>query len=448
MTGHVRPTAVGRLRRIVASASMLAVLAPAAAQAAARQDPPPDPFAPAYSLDLQGSSSGYRWSGRETVAFTNPGPDPISEIHLKLWGNGTASGRCPKTRAVRVRDVAGATARALGVGCTDLPLALDTPVAAGERREISLTVDISVPKRVDRFGRYRGVALLSNALPILAARTQGAWRRDRYFPSGEAFVSEPATWTVRLTPPKGLQVAASGQLGADGAHTATDSRDFAFVAGKLREHEQTVGGVKIRTVAPKSEPRDRWQRAQRFAREEMTDLVRLLGPFPFAEVDVVMVPVGMEHAGLVMTPHLRFVVAHELAHEWFYASVGNDQARSPWLDEGFATYGEEWVTGYRGRYCGNLPRGTRRREITKGTAYWQSSRRVMRRYGNTIYFAGSCLLHELRGALGTTAFHTALRDYVAAKRFGWSTAADFKAAMEAAAGEPARLAAIWRRYGL
>ena len=31
------------------------------------------------------------------------------------------------------------------------------------------------------------------------------------------------------------------------------------------------------------------------------------------------------------------MIAHELAHMWWYALIGSDQARSPWLDEGFAT---------------------------------------------------------------------------------------------------------------
>ena len=31
-------------------------------------------------------------------------------------------------------------------------------------------------------------------------------------------------------------------------------------------------------------------------------------------------------------------VAHEVAHQWWYAQVGNDQVNVPWLDEGLAEY--------------------------------------------------------------------------------------------------------------
>lgn len=45
---------------------------------------------------------------------------------------------------------------------------------------------------------------------------------------------------------------------------------------------------------------------------------------------------------------LRLDVAHEVAHEWFYAAVGNDQYREAWLDESFAVYGEYVYQLYTG----------------------------------------------------------------------------------------------------
>jgi aminopeptidase N len=56
---------------------------------------------------------------------------------------------------------------------------------------------------------------------------------------------------------------------------------------------------------------------------------------------------GMEYPELVfistgVAPHgpaaIRSVVAHEVAHQWFYGLLGDDQLAEPWLDEGFATY--------------------------------------------------------------------------------------------------------------
>ena len=61
-----------------------------------------------------------------------------------------------------------------------------------------------------------------------------------------------------------------------------------------------------------------------------------------------------------------------------------------------------------------------------------------------VYYEGACLLDVLRDRMGAATFDRALRDYAIANRHGWSTAAKFRAAMDAAS--PVPLAALWRRY--
>ena len=47
---------------------------------------------------------------------------------------------------------------------------------------------------------------------------------------------------------------------------------------------------------------------------------------------------GMEYPQLIMTIPTPLVVAHEIAHQWWYGLVGNDQFEDPWIDEGFAQW--------------------------------------------------------------------------------------------------------------
>ena len=176
----------------------------------------------------------------------------------------------------------------------------------------------------------------------------------------------------------------------------------------------------------------------------------MFGPYVYRGLTVVVVPrVAMEHSGLIMTPADEFVVAHELAHQWWYASVGNDQARAPWLDEAFAQWAGASVVLHRGRGVapqgGDCP-GARGDEplVTRDMAFWAGRGD---RYAGAVYFAGACLLDQLEAHLGRAGFQAALRAYSERHRMGWHTEADFKAAMDAAAGDD-RLAPVWQRFGI
>ena len=94
-----------RLRAALLAAAL--ILVPAAAAQAGE----PDATVPAYGLDLRGSDGGFRWQGRETITLTNPRPEPLASVWVRLWGNGP--GGCRGRRAVRVTSLAGATAGAL-----------------------------------------------------------------------------------------------------------------------------------------------------------------------------------------------------------------------------------------------------------------------------------------------------------------------------------------------
>jgi Peptidase family M1 domain len=103
---------------------------------------------------------------------------------------------------------------------------------------------------------------------------------------------------------------------------------------------------------------------------------------------------------------LSRLIAHEVAHMWFYALVGNNQARDPWLDESFATFAQGVMTGEQYMI----------REDASGTM----GRSMMSWAGNGgfsaylrgVYFQGAAVLLEARRRAGTERFDAALRSYL------------------------------------
>jgi hypothetical protein len=139
-----------------------------------------------------------------------------------------------------------------------------------------------------------------------------------------------------------------------------------------------------------------------------------LGTYPYPVFKVVQSAggYGMESPGLIWIPYglgsanLRYLVSHETAHQWFYSLVGNDQARQPFADEAAADFMAREITGTRrGSRC-----STARLDRT---IYGYSSAC----YYEIVYIQGGNLINEARRRMGSTAFWSAMRKYVADHRY-------------------------------
>jgi aminopeptidase N len=110
---------------------------------------------------------------------------------------------------------------------------------------------------------------------------------------------------------------------------------------------------------------------------------------------------------------------HELAHQWFYAMVGNSQARDPWLDEAFATWAESSVDGSASDEGLALPG-----EVGASTADFGADER---RYYTTVYGKGGAALAGAAKAVGDGEFVAAIRCYVNANAWRIADPADLAA---------------------
>jgi hypothetical protein len=69
------------------------------------------------------------------------------------------------------------------------------------------------------------------------------------------------------------------------------------------------------------------------------------GPYPYPQVSVVDCPMrgGMEYPMLAMDGYVdEGLVLHEIAHNYFYGMLANDERAEAWLDEGFVQYCVFW----------------------------------------------------------------------------------------------------------
>ncbi|GAB3784700.1 M1 family metallopeptidase [Nocardioides ungokensis] len=406
-----------------------------------------------YTVRLhQEDAVGRRWTGTERITFSNTGASPLDSVHLRLWPNGPRG--CSTPRPLVVSEVRGGTPRALRVHCTDLAIRLASPLAPGDVGTVSVRVRIAAPVRRARFGSWHGRSYLTNALPILAVREDGTWQRSPYVGFGESFSSLTADWDVRLDHPRGVDVPATGSAVGSRAHgdrvtthvRAARVRDFAWAAGRFSMVRGTAGdGTVVREWYTSHDTR---REALRSLREEalpaMDRFGRWFADYPYREVDVVDVDWnlgGMEYPGFVMSG-LPGPTVHELAHQWFYALVGNDEYADPWLDESFAQYANFRFYGHSRSTCRGTPSFLGDERISDGMDVWVGDDGA---YFNAVYSNGPCALLALRDKLGSAVFDRMLREYVAAHEYGVATTPELKAAVQEAAGDT-DLTRFWNRW--
>jgi aminopeptidase N len=133
---------------------------------------------------------------------------------------------------------------------------------------------------------------------------------------------------------------------------------------------------------------------------------------------------------------LESTTAHEVAHQWFYNLVGNDQLDEPWLDEAVTSYstyryyvdqhGQRLADAYFSNFIDRWNR-VERAEIPVGLPVADYNETE---YSAIVYGRGPVFLRELEETMGRETFDAFLRDYVAQYRWDIATTAAFRALAE------------------
>jgi hypothetical protein len=236
-----------------------------------------------------------------------------------------------------------------------LPIALDP----GERADLTVPFQVIAEGPIGqssphRFGISEGVLFAPTFYPLVPRLVDGQWEVRDAPPGGDTTNSVVAAYRVAIEAPADLVLVASGTevdrqpAGSDRVRVDFVSgpmRDFAFALGDLVGSTEVVDGVEMNVWLLASHQGDQ-RRVLSAAAAQLALMNELVGPYPYEELDLVDVPGafgGIEYPGLVTvgtlgTSWVIEPVVHEVAHQWFYGLIGDDQLEEPWLDEAFATY--------------------------------------------------------------------------------------------------------------
>lgn len=334
---------------------------------------------------------------------------------------------------------------------------LSSPLGAQQPLVVAVDYTLSVPAAGGRnYGilAYRGEVLsLAHAYPLLAVYGGDGWDLDTPPRHGDLVHAESAFFRVAIDAPASLVIVTSGRTLSESIRggrrllevAAGPVRDFYLAAGHgLEAVEVQAGEVLVRGYFAPGQ-----SAAMTEAVGKAASALRMFeanfGAYPYRELDLVPIStsaLGVEFPGIIAlrrqlldpadSDWLESTVVHEVAHQWFYSMVGNDQVSEPWLDEALVQYLTlRYFLERHGR------EGYQRFRESLLSRWEQVDRRTMpigmpvesytaNEYGAIIYGLGPLVVEWLAGLIERPRFDALLREYVEQFRFGLASTSDFK----------------------
>jgi len=395
------------------------------------------------------------------VQFTNQESNPLDSVCFQLYpnqlgGKVTVSDVTVDGQIVQLEYLEEDSA---------VCLRLSSPLQPEEKLLVKMNFEVEVP--TEGGGNYGLFAVIDNILaldgfyPMIPAYDDQGWHAGPLPPNADTTYNDVSFYLVRVTAPDELVMVTSG---VEVANTKSyNQQEVVFAAGPARDFylaaspdfikvSKTVGETTVNSYAFLEWTKGA-ERALNTSSEALEDFNKRYGVYPYTEFDVASTPMqgalGIEYPGIVGITKLAYdpdqtisgapafviletTIAHEVGHQWFYNTVGNDQSGEPWLDESLTQYvtsmyfldeyGENGMDQYRETWFNRWNRVSQEEiPIGKAAAEYHGPE-----YSAIVYGRGPIFLQELADKMGQEIFDAFLLDYAQTYQWQVSTTADFK----------------------
>jgi hypothetical protein len=346
-----------------------------------------------YFMDINMDVSDFTFSGKQKLIYTNNSPDTINKVYYHLFFNAFRPGSQMDIRSRTIKDPDSRVGNRIfelnpkDYGSLDivsleqngkeivfeqketiLLVRLEKPLLPGKKTELSMVFEGQVPLQIRRSGKMNkeGVHLtMTQWFPKLAEYDFEGWHPNPYI--AREFHGVWGDYTVNITIDKSYVIGGTGYLKNANVigHGYSDKNkekkeetltwefyapnvhDFAWAADPDYVHDiqQSESGVNLHFFYKPDAGEENWKKLQEDTLGLLDYFEENIGPYPWKQYSVIQGgDGGMEYAMCTMItgkrsyPSLFGVTAHELAHSWFQHILANNEAKHPWMDEGFTEY--------------------------------------------------------------------------------------------------------------
>jgi hypothetical protein len=338
-----------------------------------------------YDIDASLNIGLNRLNIKQTLLYKNNSPDTLQFIYFHLYLNKYRKNSLAKPEltydqgAIRLFEVCenGKQCKQYQVNETLMKLTLKEKLPPGYWVRFYFEYASVLPHAGERCGYHDYHYDVGNWYITPVVYDRRGWHLHQHL--NNEFYQEWGNYRVTLHLPKGYMVGATGNLmnpetalqdtlpenrawflkyPEDTTKTtwyfqADQVHDFAWVADPyyvlMQSHWQgiTLNVLAIDVVA------SIWQDVTDWGMQALQYLHTTFGEYPYDNLTIADTYIrsgGMEYPGLAMINHFidpvyardefRAIVIHEMAHNWFYGLLANNQTEKGWLDEGFTTFAE------------------------------------------------------------------------------------------------------------
>lgn len=220
--------------------------------------------------------------------------------------------------------------------------------------KVEFNYEFTLPEGGLRFTKHNGNYHLAQFYPMVATYRDHKWNKEEYRFKGETYHTTFSNFKVSYDIPEEYTFVSSSEVDGEPGNS-----NGIFEIENVKEIY--IGILKDPTVIQKQteditirvfgfeDKADLYREISEVAVDALAYFQEIIGPYPFAQLDIVIDSLGMEYPGIVtaysiydngpVSPDsLKSMVIHEIAHQWFYGVISNDPYHNGWLDEGMATF--------------------------------------------------------------------------------------------------------------
>lgn len=453
-----------------------------------------------YTMDIDFDDTKHQFKGKQKLIYTNNSPDELDKVFYHLYFNAFQPGSMMDIRSLTIIDpdrrvgdrisklkpeeqgyqkinsltMNGKPTEFKVVG-TILEVKLPSVLKTGESATFEMDFEAQVPIQIRRSGRNNSEGIdysMTQWYPKMSEYDIEGWHANPYV--GREFHGVWGNFDVTIHMNKKYTLAGTGVLQnpeeigkgytdkvvsdpnpSDTKHhwhfVAKNVHDFAWAADPDYKHDiKTLdNGTKIHFFYQTDTLVENWEKCQDYTLRAFEYVNKKYGEYPYSDYSIIQGgDGGMEYPmATLITAHGSFgglvsVIIHESLHSWYQGMLATNEAKYPWMDEGFTSYAQHDAMdfvygkntlnphlGAHGNYHFLVKKNEQEPLTTHADHY-----KMNRTYGISVYSKGEVFLDQLEYILGEKDFEKTMMEYYNQWKFKHPTDTDFKRVAERVSG--------------